>query len=153
MEKRRNCSLGASSPLFHYFYLLLDFHVLCKNRIFTSRLAVIRDKRGRDNESQLYIQHSTKRRVEEQIKTRHNNCNDRRTNKEEVQQKKPTEKKMCLGRGLGRGKGGFKLFYEVCLPMLSHWKIVTMLGNIVWRVSSCMQFQSSRCTISFINRH
>ena len=29
MEKRRNCSLGAISPLFHnIFYLLLDCHVL-----------------------------------------------------------------------------------------------------------------------------
>ena len=28
MEKRRNCSLGAISPLFHnILYLLLDFHV------------------------------------------------------------------------------------------------------------------------------
>ena len=28
MEKRRNCSLGAISPLFHnIFYMLLDFHV------------------------------------------------------------------------------------------------------------------------------
>ena len=28
VEKRRNCSLGAISPLFHnIFYLLLDFHV------------------------------------------------------------------------------------------------------------------------------
>ena len=28
VEKRRNCSLGAISPLFHnIFYMLLDFHV------------------------------------------------------------------------------------------------------------------------------
>ena len=28
LEKRRNCSLGAISPLFHnIFYMLLDFHV------------------------------------------------------------------------------------------------------------------------------
>ena len=28
VEKRRNCSLGAISPLFHYiFYLFLDFYV------------------------------------------------------------------------------------------------------------------------------
>ena len=33
MEKRRNCSLGAISPLFHnIFYLLLDFHVQAGNR-------------------------------------------------------------------------------------------------------------------------
>ena len=52
-EKRRNCS----SPLFHnIFHLLLDFHV--RDKIFTSRYAVIRDKRGRDNESQLYTDYS-----------------------------------------------------------------------------------------------
>ena len=33
MEKRRNCSLGAISPLFHnIFYLLLDFHVKAGTR-------------------------------------------------------------------------------------------------------------------------
>ena len=33
VEKRRNCSLGAISPLFHNsFYLLLDFHVLAGTR-------------------------------------------------------------------------------------------------------------------------
>ena len=40
MEKRRNCSLGAISPLFHnIFYLLLDFHVQTGTRFS------IRDKR------------------------------------------------------------------------------------------------------------
>ena len=40
MEKRRNCSLGAISPLFHnIFYLLLDFHVLAGTRFS------LRDKR------------------------------------------------------------------------------------------------------------
>ena len=33
MEKRRNCSSGAISPLFHnIFYLLLDFHVKAGTR-------------------------------------------------------------------------------------------------------------------------
>ena len=33
MEKRRNCSLGAISPLFHnIFYMLLDFHVQAGTR-------------------------------------------------------------------------------------------------------------------------
>ena len=32
MENRRNCSLGAISPLFHIFYMLLDFHVYAENR-------------------------------------------------------------------------------------------------------------------------
>ena len=40
VEKRRNCSLGAISPLFHYiFYMLLDFHVLAGTRF------LLRDKR------------------------------------------------------------------------------------------------------------
>ena len=40
MEKRRNCSLEAISPLFHnMFYLLLDFHVQA-GTIFS-----LRDKR------------------------------------------------------------------------------------------------------------
>ena len=40
MEKRRNCSLGAISPLFHnIFYLLLDFHVKAGTRFS------LRDKR------------------------------------------------------------------------------------------------------------
>ena len=40
MEKRRNCSLGAISPLFHnIFYLLLDFHVWAGTRY------PLRDKR------------------------------------------------------------------------------------------------------------
>ena len=50
MEKRRNCSLGAISPLFHnIFYMLLDFHVKAGTRFS------FRDKRGRDNESTVYI--------------------------------------------------------------------------------------------------
>ena len=33
MEKRRNCSLGAISPLFHnIFHLMLDFHVSAGTR-------------------------------------------------------------------------------------------------------------------------
>ena len=40
MEKRRNCSLGAISPLFHnIFHLLLDFHVYAGTRFS------LRDKR------------------------------------------------------------------------------------------------------------
>ena len=40
MEKRRNCSLGAISPLFlNIFYLLLDFHVYAGTRFS------LRDKR------------------------------------------------------------------------------------------------------------
>ena len=40
MEKRRNCSLGAISPLFHnIFYMLLDFNVYAGNRFS------LRDKR------------------------------------------------------------------------------------------------------------
>ena len=40
MEKRRNCSLGAISPLFHnIFYMLLDFHVKAGTRFS------LRDKR------------------------------------------------------------------------------------------------------------
>ena len=41
MEKRRNCSLGAISPLFHniFFYLLLDFHVYAGTKFS------LRDKR------------------------------------------------------------------------------------------------------------
>ena len=40
VEKRRNCSLGAISPLFHnIFYMLLDFHVKAGTRFS------LRDKR------------------------------------------------------------------------------------------------------------
>ena len=40
VEKRRNCSLGAISPLFHnIFYILLDFHVKAGTRFS------LRDKR------------------------------------------------------------------------------------------------------------
>ena len=40
MEKRRNCSLGAITPLFHnIFYLSLDFHVQAGTRFS------LRDKR------------------------------------------------------------------------------------------------------------
>ena len=40
MEKWRNCSLGAISPLFHiFFYMLLDFHVQAGTRFS------LRDKR------------------------------------------------------------------------------------------------------------
>ena len=50
VEKRRNGSLGAISPLFNnIYYLLLDFHVKAGTRFS------LRDKRGRDNESRLYI--------------------------------------------------------------------------------------------------
>ena len=35
VEKRRNCSIGAISPLFHnIFYMLLDFHVLVGKKCF-----------------------------------------------------------------------------------------------------------------------
>ena len=38
VEKRRNCSLGAISPIFHnIFYLLLEFRFLGSDQIFTSR--------------------------------------------------------------------------------------------------------------------
>ena len=39
MEKRRNCSKGAISPLFHNIFYLLDFHVYAGTRIS------LRDKR------------------------------------------------------------------------------------------------------------
>ena len=41
MEKRRNCSLGAISPLFHkyFLYMFLDFHVYAGTRF------LLRDKR------------------------------------------------------------------------------------------------------------
>ena len=56
VEKRRNCSLGAISPLFHNIFLpVIRFSCLGKDQIFTSRQAVIRDKRGRNNENQLYL--------------------------------------------------------------------------------------------------
>ena len=57
VEKRRNCSLGAISPLFHIIFLpVVRFSCLGRDQIFTSRLAVIPDKRGRENESQLYLE-------------------------------------------------------------------------------------------------
>ena len=54
VQKRRNCSSGAISPLFHNI-LLPVLRIPCKNRDqnFTSIKAVIRDKRGRDNEGRL----------------------------------------------------------------------------------------------------
>ena len=56
VEERRNCSLGAISPLFHNILLpVVRFSCLNRDQIFTSRQAVIRDKRGRDKESQLFI--------------------------------------------------------------------------------------------------
>ena len=56
MEKRRNCSLGAISPLFHNILLpVIRFSCLGRDHIFTSRYAVIQDKRVRDSESQLYF--------------------------------------------------------------------------------------------------
>ena len=56
MEKRRNCSSGAISPLFHNILLhVVRFSYLGRDQIFTSREAVIRDKRVRDNESRLYM--------------------------------------------------------------------------------------------------
>ena len=57
MEKRRrNCSLGAISLLFHnIFYLFLDFHVLAGTRFPLLDKRFIRDKRGRDNENQLHL--------------------------------------------------------------------------------------------------
>ena len=54
VEKRRNCSLGVISPLFHNILLpVVRFSCLNRDQIFTSREAVIRDKRSRDNESRL----------------------------------------------------------------------------------------------------
>ena len=38
-----------------FCYLLLDFHVENRDHVFTSRQAVIRDKRNRDNECRLYV--------------------------------------------------------------------------------------------------
>ena len=38
-----------------YFSPVVRFSCLGRDKIFTSRYAVIRDKRGRDNESQLYF--------------------------------------------------------------------------------------------------
>ena len=56
MEKRRNCSLGAISPLFQNIFLpVVRFSCLGRDQTFTSRYAVIRDKRVRDNESRLYL--------------------------------------------------------------------------------------------------
>ena len=56
VEKRRNCSLGAISPIFHNIFLpVVRFSCLSRDKIFTSRYAVIRDKRVRDSESQLYL--------------------------------------------------------------------------------------------------
>ena len=58
MEKRRSGSLGAISPLFHNVYFfshVVRVSCLGRDQIFTSRYGVIRDKRGQDNESQLYV--------------------------------------------------------------------------------------------------
>ena len=49
MEKRRNCS---SFP--QYFLHVVRFSCLGRDQIFTSRKVVIRDKRVRHSESQLY---------------------------------------------------------------------------------------------------
>ena len=38
-----------------FCYLMLDFYVLNKDQIFSTRSAVIRDNRSRDNESRLYL--------------------------------------------------------------------------------------------------
>ena len=59
VEKGRNCSLGAISPFIHNI-LLPDVRYLCSNtdKIFSSRYAVIRGNRGRDNESRLYFNNS-----------------------------------------------------------------------------------------------
>ena len=56
VEKRRNCTLGAISPLFHNTCILLPVvRFPCENRekIFTSREVVIRDKQSRDNDGRL----------------------------------------------------------------------------------------------------
>ena len=56
VEKRRNCFLGAISPLFHNVMLpVVRFSCLNRDQIFTLRKAVIQEKRGRDNESRLYM--------------------------------------------------------------------------------------------------
>ena len=53
MEKRRNCSLGAISPLFHnIFYMLLDFHVRQRTDF---HFEISGYSRERDSESQLYV--------------------------------------------------------------------------------------------------
>ena len=55
MKKRRNCSLGAISPLFHnIFYLLLDFHVQAGTRFSLRVKPLFEITRVRDNESRLY---------------------------------------------------------------------------------------------------
>ena len=59
MGKGRNCSSGAISLLIHNI-LLPDVRFLClnKDQTFSSRLAVIRGNRSRDNESRLYSKSS-----------------------------------------------------------------------------------------------
>ena len=52
VKKRRNCSFLLFSTI---FLPVIRFSCLGRDQIITSRLAVIRNKRVRDSESQLYI--------------------------------------------------------------------------------------------------